>query len=912
MKADEALRRYAAGERNFRQINLRGQSFKNKNLSGANFTEADIRGADFTKANLQGTNFSGAKAGLQHHWAIFLLLVSLLKVGLAGLIAATALPQVIILTQDTGDFTILPGVIVLVVFAVFLITTTCQGLEASFWAVAGAGGVAVIAGGAVAGAGGAAVAAAGATTGAGAGAATGAVAVAIAVAITVAGTEAAVVAVAIAGVAATAAAGGVAGGAVGGVAGLSAYIGWRAIAREDKYAVVRRVALAIATTKGTSFRGANLTDANFTQAILKNVNLSNVILKHTCWFQAQKLDRAKVRGTILVDSTVQDLVVTGNGKSKSFAGLSLKGANLVGVDLRDANLTEADLSGATLQEACLERTNLTKTQALEANFNGAKLTGACLEAWNIDSTTQLDRAICDYVYLLNNQRERRPSSGEFASGEFAKLFREVLHTVDLIFRNGINREAFNYSFEKLRVENEEIELSVQGIEDLGDGVVVVRVKVPPETNKAQIHSDFTQSYEFALKAIEARYQAELKLKDEQIAIYRQQTDRQLKLLESKLDNILELGASAEVRSVGNKLVFLNVGEGDFKQGFPVTLQIGPEGTLPFAVVAGGLPPAPEILEHYSQWQTAYRSSLTAYRIKVSAAQVTNFSKTEFVKECNESAESFRRKLNSWLNSEPFRPIKERLLERLKVSESIRVILLTDNLQLRRLPWHLWDFFERYPKAEIALSTPVYERVEKAMSLGAEVRILAILGNSTGINIQIDREVLEQLPDAEVNLLVEPQRKELNHKLWSQPWDILFFAGHSSSYTDDQDGQIYINQTNSLTIAQLRLALRQAIAQRLKLAIFNSCDGLGLAQELADLHIPQIIFMREPVPDQVAQEFLKNFLAAFTAGESLYLSVRKARERLQGLEDEFPCATWLPVICQNPAEVPKTWQEFRGI
>ena len=65
----------------------------------------------------------------------------------------------------------------------------------------------------------------------------------------------------------------------------------------------------------------------------------------------------------------------------------------------------------------------------------------------------------------------------------------------------------------------------------------------------------------------------------------------------------------------------------------------------------------------------------------------------------------------------------------------------------------------------------------------------------------------------------------------------------------------------------------------------------------------MIVMREPVPDRVAQEFLKYFLQAFARGDTLYLSVREARERLQGLENQFPCATWLPVICQNPAEEP---------
>ena len=39
-------------------------------------------------------------------------------------------------------------------------------------------------------------------------------------------------------------------------------------------------------------------------------------------------------------------------------------------------------------------------------------------------------------------------------------------------------------------------------------------------------------------------------------------------------------------------------------------------------------------------------------------------------------------------------------------------------------------------------------------------------------------------------------------------------------------------------------------------------------------------------------------------------MRESRERLQGLEEQFPCASWLPVISQNPAEVPVSWQEFQ--
>ena len=36
-----------------------------------------------------------------------------------------------------------------------------------------------------------------------------------------------------------------------------------------------------------------------------------------------------------------------------------------------------------------------------------------------------------------------------------------------------------------------------------------------------------------------------------------------------------------------------------------------------------------------------------------------------------------------------------------------------------------------------------------------------------------------------------------------------------------------------------------------------------------------------------------------------------REKLEKLEDRYPCANWLPIIYQNPADKPITWQDCLG-
>jgi CHASE2 domain-containing sensor protein len=364
-----------------------------------------------------------------------------------------------------------------------------------------------------------------------------------------------------------------------------------------------------------------------------------------------------------------------------------------------------------------------------------------------------------------------------------------------------------------------------------------------------------------------------------------------------------------------KLIVLSLGEGNVSSGFAsVTAQLWDERDIYPMKFTGRLAAVPQLAELYKRWRLLYLALYQrldfGLRLEIETADVTNVSEVELSELCQQLSDQ----LNRWLNSEPFHSINQSLRTQLAPSDQVRFIIETNDPLLRHLPWHLWQFFEDYPKAEMALSTSNYQRPNRLPTNrdSPQVKILAILGNSQEIDVEQDRVALEQLAsDAEIEFLVEPTLEALNEHLW-QGWDILFYAGHSSS--DDfgsEKGLLQLNQTDRLTLEQLRYALKRAIAHGLKLAIFNSCDGLGLAQSLADLHIPQVIVMREPVPDEVAQTFLRHFLAAFAGGQPLYVSVREARERLQGLEDNYPCATWLPMICQNPAESPPSWQSLRG-
>ena len=451
----------------------------------------------------------------------------------------------------------------------------------------------------------------------------------------------------------------------------------------------------------------------------------------------------------------------------------------------------------------------------------------------------------------------------------------------------------------------------------------------------------------------------------------------------------------------NQLALLKLGVGSLQQGFPaVTLQMGAERQPHQRQIRASLPAAPHLAELYRNWQLLYLAlySRLAHTTRIIFPQsqgiLTNVSEAGFREICQELQHGF----NHWLSCEEFRPLDRELRTHLVPQQEIQVIVETDDLQLRRFPWHLWDFFQDFRRAEVALSTPRFQSVQPAApNPTRQVRVLAVLGNSTGLDLQQEQSLLTKLPQTRLKFLAEPTKLELSNQLWGQNWDIFFFAGHSTSSEEGEVGVLQINPTDNLTISDLENALRRAIENGLQLAIFNSCDGLGIIRELEklNLNIPQVIVMREPVPDRVAQAFLTYFLQAYSQGQSLYLAVREARERLQTLEnlsghsvtipeviahsqpqrrpqkqqdktqqvstvrttdspsdphdldettepqprkllfnnspennslreqtasqgedfsdeDAFPCASWLPVICQNPAVEPPSWDTLRQL
>jgi uncharacterized protein YjbI with pentapeptide repeats len=308
---------------------------------------------------------------------------------------------------------------------------------------------------------------------------------------------------------------------------------------------------------------------------------------------------------------------------------------------------------------------------------------------------------------------------------------------------------------------------------------------------------------------------------------------------------------------------------------------------------------------YVAYQEAYWQLYPQARIGVKEVIVQTQDDLNRIKQqLNESAANVLQMLNDCANLPQLAEIKEEIESR---SENLRVTISTEYTDLRRLPLHEWSLF---PKGTEVIFSGVKAKVLKRTRHPHKIRILMILGDTTGIDIEEDKKIIEKYckTDAEpVCFLAQPDKATLKATL-ADPlgWDIIFFSGHSKA------GKISINPTEHLTMDELKDVLKPAIAKRVQIFIFNSCDGLNLAPDLEKLNIDRLIVMRELIPDKIAQEFLKSFLEAFTGGARFDDAVKSARKDLVDFEATYPYASWLPIVIQNRLVPSPTWQSLGKI
>ena len=325
-----------------------------------------------------------------------------------------------------------------------------------------------------------------------------------------------------------------------------------------------RADLSKADLIGSNLREANLNEAYLSSADLIGADLSEADLTSADLIGANliggNLTGVKLSGADLSKANLSGTDLTGAKLiGAKLSGTNLSGAKLIGANLSGAHLKQTNLKGANLSMANLSMANMTgaslaRVKAFNTNFNKAILTEACLEDWHTNSGTNLDEVICEYIYLKTDRMERRPSKGNFAPGEFTKLFQQPLESIELIFQYGIDWQAFFTAFEKLKSEIHSSELSIQAIEARSNRALIIRINVPPDANKAYIEKHLNQEYEYQVKVIDNTYRYQLQAQYDRIAEYRQESAELIEIVKVmagrtinlETSDLLEYGSVSEV------------------------------------------------------------------------------------------------------------------------------------------------------------------------------------------------------------------------------------------------------------------------------------------------------------------------------------------------------------------------------
>jgi uncharacterized protein YjbI with pentapeptide repeats len=439
---------------------LIGRSFKGQNLAGADFRKADIRLCDFSNANLEGADFSSVRAE-EFYWLVFIKSVIFGVIGFAFLILI-----------GTYRFSLLSVFIVLFTSIIMVVMGVgkdrSNGLKAFGNLFAGSF-IGLMAISLVFSDNGAINAFNKGLTWSGLGFCLAAV-----------------------------------------------ILSWFA------YIFFRKVFNQMINATGTDFTGANLNGAKFTRAILKNCDFINSNLFQTNWTHAS-FKRCKFSDN-LNNQKVRELCISRIGINQNLSYIDLSRLNLIGVSLRGANLTGAKFHRSNLSQADLEDSQLCNVQAIGTDFTGADLTGASIENWSINSETVFKDVVCSHIFIDSAKTERNPASGLFEQGDFEKLVTQSKNTLDFLFRNGIDPQAFDFAMQQLKDRHPKAEISIRSLENLGDKVTNISLDIPPNLPKNSTHAQFNQDYELMLKYLD---DAREKIRELEQKLYRIDVDSKL-------------------------------------------------------------------------------------------------------------------------------------------------------------------------------------------------------------------------------------------------------------------------------------------------------------------------------------------------------------------------------------------------
>jgi len=369
----------------------------------------------------------------------------------------------------------------------------------------------------------------------------------------------------------------------------------------------------------------------------------------------------------------------------------------------------------------------------------------------------------------------------------------------------------------------------------------------------------------------------------------------------------------------SRVVILKIGDGSFETGFSVTLEIRDNHLLIAPFTEGKLVPNLDIADALQNYRRAYYhwvKSQPSLGITVPHSMITHAAVGDPRDNLKKATKTLKDSLNEWLNSSSLSSIQNHILFHIGTESEVRFFIQTTHFDLQQIPWECWNFLHKwFPDVEIALTIQIDPPRERTFT--SAIKVLVILGNidienkHTSLCLSSLQTVLGNQDKVSMQILSpgsDPPLSTINihNELIKNPWDIVVYLGHSQTSSDGHDGVFIIDNDTALSPEHnLRNSLEIAVKKGLKLVICNSCDGLGIGRQLANIGVPHIIVMKEPIAVRVALRFLEVFLPNFLGHKSLQESLTIARQdlKLHAFAVDAASSSLLPRLIENPEEPP---------
>jgi CHASE2 domain-containing sensor protein len=325
---------------------------------------------------------------------------------------------------------------------------------------------------------------------------------------------------------------------------------------------------------------------------------------------------------------------------------------------------------------------------------------------------------------------------------------------------------------------------------------------------------------------------------------------------------------------------------------------------------------PALLGLYDAWRRAYLGYYKqGMRGRVGATGQVVAAEVDWHSQLKQAEARLLSEFYNWLKDGKLFDLRAELTSASQAAErdqaKTELFITCDPIEIARLPWETWELGQQ---VQIVRSPPNIRAAtgDRQSFRRGKARVLAILGDETGLNFTGERTAL----DAQKKLL------DIHYIGWQpgedttalkqricqtiaapQGWDVLFFAGHSNEAAL-LDGQVAIAPNTAISIKELTPALREAQRHGLQFALFNSCSGLDIAQALVSLGLSQVAIMREPIHNEVAQTFLVQLLQHLAQFDDVQEALLKACEFLKVKQElTYPSAYLVPSLFRHPDSVP---------